>query len=439
MNHALSLTREQLGATYRSYGKPREQWRIGGEFERVVLRSDGGVVRYDDADGIAALLVRAAALSGGVLKFEGKNPVEVKLDAAALTLEPGAQVELSGAPYRRLADLAAEVRRDRALLHTVLAELDHGRGGLHLCSPGLTPYTPIAQIPFVPKGRYAVMQAYLPDQGPLAHWMMKGTCSVQVNFDYADEADCAAKFYVAASLAPLSVAMFANSPIAEGKDTGYASYRAHIWTQTDAARTGYPESIQGGYRHDAWVDYLLDRPMMFYMRHGAWAPAGGVTFARWAREGIDGVFPTLADWELHQTSVFTEVRVKRTIELRSADSVSAELGIAFCALWTGVLYGALDACRALADEMVSAESRGEQHLAAARSGLQATFVGRPAADWARELVEIGARGLEAIGEDVSLLAPLQALVAAGHAPSVAVREAFQRDPSPRNLLPLIAW
>lgn len=427
---------EALLETFRSYGTPRERWRVGGEFERAVVRPDGGPVRYFDPDGIRWILERFAEETGWKKKMEGENPIElVGPELVNLSLEPGGQVELSGTPFRGLGDLAAEVRANRALLKKITAGKE-----LRWISCGLTPYARIADIPFVPKGRYAVMREYLPTHGDLAHWMMKGTCSVQANFDYADEADCARKFHVALDLGPLNTAIFANSPIAEGKPTGYASYRALVWTRTDPDRTGFPAQVRAGYTHAHWVDYLLDTPMMFYLRDGRWTPANGVTFRTWMERGIDGHFPGPDDWVLHQTSVFPEVRVKRTIEIRGADAVSLDLAVAFCALWTGVLYGDLDDADTIAREFVSTSgSLEERQLAAARHGMAADFGGRTGADWARELLGIARKGLRAIGEDEALLDPLAARVEAGRSPYLDLLEAWERDPSPENVLGVVAY
>jgi glutamate--cysteine ligase len=173
--------------------------------------------------------------------------------------------------------------------------------------------------------------------------MMKGTSSVQANFDFEDEADCARKVRAAAGVSPLITALFSNSPLLENRPSGFLSYRGHIWTRTDPARTGFP--LREAYSHERWVDYLLDVPMMFYKRDNAWLPAHGATFRTFMERGLDGHFPSDKDWALHQTSVFPEVRIKHTIEVRGADCVAPDLAVGFCALLTGLLYdeAALDA------------------------------------------------------------------------------------------------
>ncbi len=429
------ITHDALLDSYRSYGAPRERWLVGGEYERAVVRGDGSAVDYHDADGIRWILEQIAAREHGKIKREGEFPVEVTYAGASITLEPGGQVELSGAPFRRLADLATEVRRNRDLLVDISDGHDH-----RWIAAGLTPFARIADIRFVPKGRYAIMRDYLPRVGPLSHWMMKGTCSVQANFDYADEADCARKFKVAADLGPLTTALFANSPVAEGKATGFQSWRGYVWTKTDPARTGFPAAVRAGYSHAAWVDYLLDTPMMFYMRDGGWAHAEGRTFRTWMEHGIDGCFPSPDDWALHQTSVFPEVRVKRTIELRGADAVNVDLAVGFCALWTGLLYGALDEAEQLAARFAAQEGRPEEkHLSGARDGLDTVYSAGTGADWAREAVAVARRGLMAIGEDAALLDPLAARADTGRSPARDVMDAWERDPSPDNILRTLAY
>lgn len=431
------LTSSALLDTFRGYGTPRARWRVGGEFERALVRPDGGAVRYFDEDGIRWVVERYAEATGWKVKREGDNPIELRApdEIGNLSLEPGGQVELSGSPHTRLSALAEEVRADRALLHKIVAGKDS-----RWISCGLTPYARIADIPFVPKGRYAVMQEYLPAHGPLAHWMMKGTCSVQANFDYADEEDCARKFRVALDLAPLNTAIFANSPLSEGKPTGYASYRAHIWTRTDPDRTGFPPAVRAGYSHDRWVDYLLDTPMMFYLREGRWTPANGTTFRTWMERGIDGAYPGPEDWILHQTSVFPEVRVKRVIEIRGADAVDVDLAIAFCALWTGLLYGALDQAEDVARRFAATFGAPEEkHDAAALGGMDATFGRGTGAEWARSLVEVARHGLQAIGEQDALLDPLAARVESGRSPFRDVLDAYDRDPSPASVLAAVAY
>jgi glutamate--cysteine ligase len=343
----VQLTREALIETFQGYGAPRDRWLVGGEFERAVVRPDGSPVGYFDPDGIGFILGELAKDERWTPEYEADHVIALQGPRGAnITLEPGGQVELSGAPHATLPELAEEMLAARAQL-LAIAE---GRE-LHWIACGLTPYARMEDVGWVPKSRYEVMREYLPRFGDLAHHMMKGTCSVQANFDFSDEADCARKVKLCSRIAPLTTAMFANSPISEGKETGYQSYRGHIWTRTDPARTGFPRALREDYTHEAWVDYLFDVPMMFFHDGTRYRPAHGKTFREFAERGIDGLFPGPKDWALHQTSVFPEVRIKSTIEVRGADCVSSELALSFCALFTGLMY-----CNRALDEALVLEA-----------------------------------------------------------------------------------
>lgn len=436
---AAPLTEASLLATFMTYGRPPSSFLVGGEFERAVVRPDGRSVGYDDPNGIRWILEQIHARQPGwVPEREGDNLIAlVRENGASITLEPGGQVELSGAPHPTVAELAVEMRANRQVL------LDIAEGhDLRWTATGLTPIMPIADIGWMPKGRYVIMREYLPQFGDLAHWMMKGTCSVQANFDYVDEADCARKVRLCAGVAPLTTALFANSPLSENKPTGYLSTRGHVWTRTDPARTGFPPGLRADYTHARWVQYLLDVPMMFYKRAGQWQPANGTTFRTWMDHGIEGCFPTAADWDLHQTSVFPEVRIKRTIEVRGADCVGQDLALAFCALFTGLLYdeGAMDAGLALVDDIERHGNRDSRLAAACEAGLGATVDGARMQDWATELGAIAQRGLSAREpESAHLLAPLLERIASGRSPGVDVLEAWHRDPSPEAVIASVAY
>ena len=440
MTDAPILTRDLLIASFQDYGQPAARWRVGGEFERVVVRRDGRPVSYEGADGIRAILehLRATDASWAPV-FEGDALIALgKPSGASITLEPGGQVELSGAPHRSLRALAAELEENRAHL-LAFAE---GRDLLYL-SAGLSPLAPIDTIPWMPKGRYRIMREYLPQVGDLAHWMMKATASVQANYDYADEADAARKVRLAAGIAPILTGMYSHSPVAEGRLTGFKTFRGHIWTRTDPARTGFPAPLKDGFTFEKHVDLLLDVPMMFTKSGGVWAPARGRTFRQWMAEGIGGRFPTWDDWGLHQTSVFPEVRIKRTIEIRGADAAPVPLAVAFCAFYAGLFYdrSAADGALALVDALDAAgESREAQFDAATRAGMSAVVAGRPLRDWARDLGALAHAGLArwSPGEDV-LLDPLLERLDSGRSLADDVLDAFARDPSPAALLRAVAY
>ena len=433
------LTRDRLIATFESYGTPRADWRIGGEFERALVRKDGQPVGYDDPDGIRWVLEQLHERQPGwrVVEEAGKPIALVRPDLSSITLEPGGQVELSGAPHASLAALGAEMNENRDALLALAAGRD-----LRWIAAGLTPVADVADIRWMPKGRYAIMRDYLPRHGDLALFMMKGTCSVQANWDFLDEADCAAKVRLTAGLAPLTTAIFANSPLYKGEPTGFKSYRGHIWTRTDPDRTGFPPGLRADYSHARWVDYLLDVPMMFYRRDGVFTPAEGRSFRTFMEQGIDGQFPTVADWALHQTSVFPEVRIKHTIEVRGADCVDHERALGFCALFTGLLYcnSAQDEALQLVSEIEAHGTRDERFEAACRGGLEGSIGGRPIAAWAQDLGDIARRGIgRCQPEDAPLLVPLLRGIDAGRSPADDLLDAWEADPSPESLVRAVAY
>jgi len=426
------LSRTVLVGSFQGYGRPREGWLIGGEFERALVRPDGQPVGYFEPDGIRWVLEQLLASGDWTPEYEGDNLIALWQGTASITLEPGGQVELSGAPHATLGALAVEMRENRR----ALLELTRDRP-LRWIACGLTPVADVEDVPWVPKGRYDVMRAYLPQYGELAHFMMKGTCSVQANFDFSDEADCARKVRMSSGIAPLTTAVFANSPLYRNQPTGFKSYRGHVWTRTDPARTGFPKALREGYTHEGWVDYLLDVPMMFYKVDGRWRPAQGRTFRTYMEGGLDGRYPGDEEWRLHQTSVFPEVRIKSTIEIRGADCVDHELALAFCALYTGLMYddGALSDAIDLAAELERHGTHAERFELAIRQGPAAELGGRTMADWARDLGEIARKGLARWGtRDLPLLDPLLARLEDGRCPADDLLDAWARDPDPAAII-----
>ena len=432
------LTRDLLIETFHGYGCPRSKWLVGGEFERAAVRSDGAPVAYDAPDGIRWILESLAEQDGWDIVREGELPIALKKDdGASITLEPGGQVELSGAPHRTLSGLDAEMQRNRRALKALTRGKD-----LVFIAAGLTPIAAIEDIHWMPKGRYEIMREYLPQVGPLAHYMMKGTCSVQCNFDFSDEADAAAKMHLLAGLSPLTTALFANSPLYRNEPTGFMSYRGHIWTKTDPARTGFPPGLRADFNFERWVDYLLDVPMMFTKHGAAWRPARGMSFRTWMDQGIEGRFPDMDDWKLHETSVFPEVRIKRTIEVRGADCVDHELALAFCAMFAGLLYcrRALDEGLAFVEEIEAQGTHLERFEVAAREGLAGKVSGRALADWASDLGDIAERGLRnCLPGDMPMLTPLLQRIDDGRSPAQDLLDAWRADPRPEAVIRAVAY
>jgi len=425
------LTRDAILETFASYGRPKSEWLVGAEVERHLLLPDGRPLTFFEPGGVRDLLQWFGA-RGWELQHEGDNPIAAWRNGASITLEPGCQFELSGAPYRRVVEVVDEARAFGDEVERALAETGSGARQVFL---GFTPFAKIEDIPWVPKGRYEQMRSFLIRVGDLAHHMMKGTCAVQVSFDFLDEEDCARKVKLASQLAPLNTAMFANSSIALGAPSGFASYRGHIWTRTDPARTGIPNDR--AFSYESWVDYLLDVPMMFVKAEGRYLTAGDASFRDWIDRGLHGRRPTWDDWDLHLTQVFPEVRVKKQIEVRGADCVRPALAGAFYTLWEGLFYcdATLRETLQIAEEFSSDGTKEHRFDEACRHGLRGTVAGRPMLDWARDVVGLAGRALDACAPpDRHLLHPLEDLLERGVCPADDLLETFERDPSPAALI-----
>lgn len=431
------LDRSALIDGYQRYGKPKDTWRIGGEFERLALRPDGRQLSYSEAGGIRHLLEQLRQNFRWKAVREGSNLIGLTRGHSHITLEPGGQVELATAPYRKLNDLAQEVLESQR-------ELEEAATGQPVVwtASGVSPFTEPEDVEWVPKGRYRIMRNYLPKRGQQAPVMMKSTTSFQAAFDYEDEADCARKTKALFQLSPLTTAIFANSPIRLGQDTGFVSARAIAWTQTDPARTGFPQSILDGYSHERWVDYLLDAPMMFVQGDRGWEPAQGMPFREYLKQGYGGRLPTWSDWELHQTAVFPEVRVKHFIELRGADACPLPIALAGIAMWTGVLYDseALDQALELSESFAKLGSPAVRHREAATRGLDGSLQDQSLRRWAEALFNLGKSGLERYQSDATdLLLPLQKILESGSSPAQFHRQAFKDAPSVSDYLNAIAY
>ncbi len=419
------LHRDALLATYHSYGCAEPQWRVGAELERHLLGPDGQPLAYDGPRGVAWLL-GALAERGWTPKYEGQALIALAQDGATVTLEPGAQFELSGKPHHSLHALRDEAAAFAAQVDEILAETDVRQVAL-----GYTPFADVETIAWVPKGRYDVMRAHMRGAGTLGHHMMKGTAATQASFDFSNEADAARKVQAAMRLAPVVTATFANAPLTRGAPNGWQSFRAFIWTQTDPARCGFPEAATA-FSFERWVDYLLDVPMMFLHQDGRWRAANGQTFRDWMTHGDEaGRFPTWADWDLHQTAVFPEVRVKHLIEMRMADCVGTDEVAAFAALWKGLLYGAPhDAVNALCDALTATGTPQERFLTAARDGLRGRVSGRALADWADEAFDLARVGLARLAPDEApLLDAVWARVQRAETPADQLLARHAQDPS----------
>lgn len=318
--------------------KPREAWRIGTEHEKFgydlnTLRP----IPYDGLAGIQAVLESLAERFGWRRVIENDNVVELKLGGQSITLEPGGQLELSGAPLQTLHETCTEVNDYLRQVKAVAEDL-----GVGFFGAGFQPKWTLPDIPRMPKARYHLMESYMPLVGTRGLDMMFRTATVQVNLDYGSESDMVKKFRVALALQPVATALFANSPFIEGRPSGYLSTRAATWLDTDPARTGVPEFVfEDGMGYERYTDWAIDVPMYFVSRGGKQINVGGQTFRDFL-EGhlvvLPGERPSLADWEQHLGTLFPEVRMKRFLEMRGADAGEWERVCALPSLWVGLLY-----------------------------------------------------------------------------------------------------
>ena len=385
--------RRQLVAYLESGSKPRDKWRIGTEHEKFAFRSsDLRPLPYDGPDGIGAIL-RGLQRFGWQPVEENGNVIALSCDACNITLEPGGQFELSGAPLETLHKTCDEVNKHLAQVKELGRELGIGMLGM-----GFQPKWSRADSQWMPKGRYKIMREYMPKKGKLGLDMMLRTCTVQVNLDFESESDMVKKLRVGLALQPVATALFADSPFTEGKPNGFLSYRSHIWTDTDPDRCGtLPFAFEPGMGFERYVDYMLDVPMYFVYRDGRYIDASGQSFRDFLAgklPALPGEIPGMGDWVDHLTTAFPEVRLKKFIEMRGADGGPWQRLCALPALWVGLLYdqAALDA----AWEMVRDWTQEEHDMLrreVPRRALKTEFRGRPLAALAREVVALARGGL----------------------------------------------
>ena len=376
--------------------KPKDKWRIGTEHEKFVFcRTNLKPVPYEGDSGIRVILERLAAETGWEVISEGDLPIGLSGEGASVSLEPGGQFELSGAALENIHETCDEVHRHLEAVKKVCDPL-----GVAFLGMGFAPTWTLDQTPRMPKARYNIMRAYMPKVGSLGLDMMHRTCTVQVNLDYESEADMATKFKTSLALQPIATALFANSGLKEGKPSGYASYRAHIWTDTDPDRTGLLHFVfEDGFGFEQYVDYMLDVPMYFVRRGGQYINAAGQSFRKFmngALPALPGEKPTMDDWEDHLSTAFPEVRLKTFLEMRGADGGPWARICALPALWVGLLYDeqALAAAWDIAGNW-SPEERETLRADVARIGLKAEIGGCSVRDIALQTLEIARSGLKA--------------------------------------------
>ncbi len=395
-SHASDTTithRDQLVDYIASGEKPACDWRIGTEHEKFGFRLDDlRPPTFDGARGIEALLHGLTRFGWENVDEHGRT-IALLRDGASVTLEPAGQLELSGAPLETIHQTCSEVDSHLTEVKAVADELQLGFLGM-----GFQPKWRRDDMPWMPKGRYQIMRSYMPKVGDLGLDMMTRTCTVQVNLDFASEADMVKKFRVSLALQPIATALFADSPFTEGKPNGYLSYRSHIWTDTDPDRTGMLDFVfDEGFGYERYVDYLLDVPMYFSYRDGTYHDASGQSFRDFIKgklPALPGALPTLVDWSDHMTTAFPEVRMKKFLEMRGADGGPWNRLCALPAFWVGLLYddAALDAAWDLVKDF-SMQERNALRDGVPRQALKLPFRGGSVRDLALEALKISAAGL----------------------------------------------
>ena len=414
--------------------KPEREWRIGTEHEKFAY--DLKTLRpltYDGAPGVRQML-DAMTRFGWSPVMENNNVIALsKPDRSSISLEPAGQLELSGAPLETIHQTCGEVTQHLKQVKEVAGELGIGFLGL-----GYNPKWPREEMPWMPKGRYAIMREYMPTKGSLGLDMMQSTCTVQVNLDFNSEAVMRQMFRVALALQPIATALWANSPFRNGKPNGFLSYRSQIWTDVDPDRCGtLPFVFEDGFGFERWVDYILDVPMYFVYRDGTYINAAGHSFRDFMAgklEVLPGELPTMKDWEDHMTTAFPEVRLKTFLEMRGADGGPWARLCALSAFWVGLLYDteARDAAWDLVKDWTD-EEREAMRRDVPKTALKTPFRDRQVKDIACEALCIARQGLknrkrlDAVGLDEShFLQPIYHICDSGMTAAEELLVAYER-------------
>ncbi len=428
---------EQL-AEYLAEGcKPKDDWRIGTEHEKFGYCKDTLLpLPYDGERSIRAVLEGLRDKHGWDPVTEGDHLIGLVKDGANVSLEPGGALELSGAPLQTIHETCDEVNQHLREVKDIADAIGVGFIGL-----GAAPHWSHDQMPLMPKGRYKLMDAYMGKVGAMGRDMMRRTCTVQVNLDFASERDMVQKLRVALALQPVATALFANSPFFDGGLNGHKSWRSRIWRSLDAARTGtLPFVFEDGFGFEAWADYALDVPMYFVYRDGVYHDALGQSFRDFLKgelPALPGEMPTLSDWADHLTTIFPEARLKKFIEMRGADGGPWRRLCALPAFWVGLVYDqtALDAAWDLVKGW-DAETREALRVAASEHGLQAKVNGIDMHALARETLDIAQAGLVArarpgagglIPDETHFLDALRDSVDTGQVPADELLERYAGD------------
>ena len=436
MNSSDKITdKAQLSAYIASGCKPDQNRRIGTEHEKFAFSLNTlKPLTYAGPNGIRVLLEKLTEFGWEPVLENGQPIALTKPDHSSITLEPGGQVELSGAPLETIHQTCREVTGHIKQVKDVADELGAGILGL-----GYQPKWSLDDVGWMPKGRYKIMREYMPTRGSLGLHMMLATCTVQVNLDFRSESHMAEMFRAALALQPLATALWANSPFRDGKKNDFLSFRSHIWTDTDPDRCGVmPFVFEDNFGFESYVDYMLDMPMYFVYRDGQYIDASGRSFLDFMAgklPALPGETPSIKDWEDHLTTAFPEVRLKKFIEMRGADGGPSKNLCALPAFWVGLLYDD----QALADVISMISDWSYDEVSALRdevpvAALKTSFRGSTLQDLAKDVLAIAKQGLErrakldGSGQDETVfLNPLHAIAESGITPAEELLAHFDGD------------
>ncbi|KAL3136333.1 Glutamate--cysteine ligase B, chloroplastic [Trebouxia sp. C0009 RCD-2024] len=406
------LEKSDLVQYMRSGCRPKDQWRFGTEHEKLGYNlSDHRRIDYNS---IKALLEGLCSRFGWDPIMEGEYIIGAVLDGQSVTIEPGGQFELSGAPVDTLHKTCSEVNSHLYQIKTMAKELD-----IAFLTVGFDPKWAVADVPIMPKNRYRIMREYMPKVGTLGHDMMFRSTTIQVNIDFESEQDMVEKARIGLALQPVATALFANSPFRDGKPTGYLSWRSHVWTDVDNNRCGtLPFVFDDDFGFDRYVEYALDVPMYFVYREGQYLDATGGSFRAFMEGKLDqfpGEKPTLKDWENHLSTIFPEIRLKKFIEMRGADGGPWKIICALSALWVGLLYDS-DSQAAALDFIKDWTREDHDYLRAEvpKTALKTPFRQGTLQDVAKKMLQLSTDGLARRGKhEEPFLEPLQEIANSG--------------------------
>ncbi len=427
----------QLAEYLESGCKPKDEWRIGTEHEKFGFCKDTlKPLPYEGKRSIQAVLEGLRDGHGWSPVEEGGKLIGLEKDGANVSLEPGGQLELSGAPLETIHQTCDEVNQHLVDVKDIADKIGVGFIGL-----GAAPVWKHEDMPLMPKGRYKLMDSYMQRVGSMGRDMMRRTCTVQVNLDFASEADMVQKLRVALALQPVATALFANSPFFGGAVNGHKSWRSRVWRDLDPARTGMlPFVFEEGFGFEGWVQYALDVPMYFVYRDGKYVDALGMSFRDFLKgelPALPGEKPTLSDWADHLTTAFPEARIKKYMEMRGADGGPWRRLCALPAFWVGLMYdqSSLDAAWDLVKSW-NTETREMLRVSASVDGLQAQAGQVKMHDLAREVLTIAEAGLKARGkagvgglvpDETHFLSALKESVESGKVPADELLDHYHGD------------